>query len=294
MIRERQNILFLLATRIPLLILALTMVVPYYFMITGAFKTVQELTSFPPTFWVHQWTLRNFFDPTPLEAMHTKGLFQYFDNVQLRFGTMVVNSIFIAVVNTVVSLLVASMVAYVLAKRKVPGGNFIFFLILASWMIPWPVTLIPNFLTISTLHWVNTYWGLLVPSWVSAFAVFFLRQYMLSIPDELIDAARIDGAGEFRTWWQVVLPLATPALTALAIFSVLGNWNNFVWPLIIVQDTAHLTVPLAMSQLSGLMSQTTVGAIMVGAMIASLFPMVLFLSFQRQFVDNIAMGAVKA
>ncbi len=294
MIREKQNPIIYFLTRLPFLILALTMVVPYYFMLTGAFKTVQELTSFPPTFWPAEWTLRNFYDEQYLEPLHTKGLFQYFDKAPLRFGTPMLNSIFIAVTNTVVSLTMASMIAYVLAKRHVPGGNFIFLLILASYMIPWPVTLIPNFLTISALKWVNTYWGLLVPSWVSAFAVFFLRQYMLSIPDDLIDAARIDGASELRTWWQVILPLTTPALTALAIFSVLGNWNNFVWPLIIVQEQSLSTVPLAMRDLSGIMSQTTVGAIMVGAMLASLFPMILFLAFQRQFVDNIAMGAVKA
>jgi ABC-type glycerol-3-phosphate transport system permease component len=262
-------------------------------MLTGAFKTVQELTSFPPNLLPKEWTLRNFYDADYLEPLHTRGLFQYFDKAPLRFGTSMLNSIFIAVTNTIISLLFASMIAYVLAKRHVPGGNAIFLFILASYMIPWPVTLIPNFLTISALKWVNTYWGLLVPSWVSAFSVFFLRQYMLSIPDDLIDSARIDGASEFRTWLQVIMPLTTPALTALAIFSVLGNWNNFVWPLIIVQDQAHGTVPLAMRDLSGVMSQTTVGAIMVGAMLASLFPMALFLSFQRQFVDNIAMGAVK-
>ncbi|MBN1429159.1 MAG: carbohydrate ABC transporter permease [Anaerolineae bacterium] len=293
MIREKQNPFVWLAIRLPILLLALTMIIPYYYMTISSFKTVQELKRYPPTFWPQAITLNNFYDPTPTELEHTRGLFQYFDKTSLRFGRILLNSLFIAVVNPLMQLLLASMVAYVLAKRRVPGGNFIFLFILASWMIPWPVTLIPNFLTISSLKWVNTYAGLMVPGWVSAFAVFFLRQYMLSIPDELVDAARIDGAGELRIWWQVVMPLATPALAALGVFAVLGSWNNFVWPLIVAQDNAHFTVPVAMAQLSTVLTGATAGAVMLGALLSSLLPMAFFFRFQKEFVENIAMTGVK-
>ncbi len=295
MVGERRVGLLGLVWRLPFLVLALTMFVPYYWMVTGAFKTVQELRQFPPTFWVHKVTLNNFWDPTPTAELHTKGLFQYFDKLPLRFGTFIGNSLFVASANTAASLLLAAAIAYVIAKRRVPGSNAIFMLILASMMIPWPVTIVPNFLTVKALHWVNTYWGLMVPSWISAFAVFFLRQYMLTIPDELIDAARIDGAGDLRTWWTVVMPLVTPALSALGIFAVLGNWNNFVWPLIVVQGQRLQTVPVAMAQLTYVMnSWMSAGALMAGAMLASLPTMAFFLAFQRHFVESIALTGIRA
>jgi len=293
MIQEKRSPLVWLSIRLPIFILALTMVIPYYYMAISSVKTVQELTTFPPTFWPQEPTLNNFYDPTPTELQHTRGLFQYFEKAPWRFGSILLNSLAIAIVNPIMQLVLASMVAYVLAKRRVPGGNFIFLFILASFMIPWPVTLIPNFLTISALKWVNTYPGLMVPGWVSAFAVFFLRQYMLSIPDELIDAARIDGAGELRIWWQVVMPLTTPALAALGVFAVLGSWNNFVWPLIVAQDNAHFTVPVAMAHLSTVLTGATAGAVMLGAMLSSLLPMAFFLRFQREFVESVAMTGVK-
>lgn len=293
MIREKQNWFVWFVVRLPFFLLALTMVLPYYFMVISSFKTVPELTAFPPTFWPKKFTTNNFYDPTPTELQHTKGLFQYFTNTDLRFFRLMLNSVFIAVVSVTMQLLFASMVAYVLAKRKVPGHNVIFLLILASFMIPWPVTLIPNFITVFKLGWINTYQGLMVPSWVSAFAVFFLRQYMLGIPDDLVDAARIDGASELRTWWQVIVPLTTPAMAALAVMALLGSWNNFVWPLIISQETSMYTVPIGMAQLNGVMSQATTGAVMTGAMLASLIPMGMFLAFQNQFVESIAVSGVK-
>ncbi len=295
MVGERRIGLLGLVWRLPFFLFALSMFVPYYWMLIGAFKTVQELMQFPPTFWVHRFSLNNFWDPTPTAPQHIKGLFQYFEKLPFRFGTFITNSIFIAAVNTVASLLIAAAVAYVIAKRRVPGSNTVFLVILSSMMIPWPVTIIPNFLTVKHLGWVNSYTGLMVPSWISSFAVFFLRQYMLSIPDELIDAARIDGAGDVRTWWTVVMPLITPALTALGIFAVLGNWNNFVWPLIIVQDLKLATVPVAMSQLESVMNSSMAnGALMAGAMLASLPTMAFFLAFQRHFVESIAMTGIRA
>jgi len=295
MVGERRIGLLGLVWRLPFFLLALSMFAPYYWMLIGAFKTVQELMQFPPTFWVHRFTLNNFWDPTPTAPLHTRGLFQYFERLPLRFGTFVANSLATTAVNTVASLLIASAIAYVIAKRRVPGSNAVFLLILSSMMIPWPVTIIPNFLTVKNLGWVNTYVGLTVPGWVSSFAVFFLRQYMLSIPDELIDAARIDGAGDLRTWWTVVMPLIGPALAALGIFAMLGNWNSFVWPLIIVQDSKLATLPVAMAQLNAVMdSAMAYGVLMAGALLASLPTMAFFLAFQRHFVESIAITGIRA
>ncbi|MCL6430009.1 MAG: carbohydrate ABC transporter permease [Anaerolineae bacterium] len=295
MVGEKRIGFFGFLWRLPFFLLALSMFVPYYWMLIGAFKTVQELTQFPPTLWVHKFSLNNFWDPTPTAPLHIRGLFQYFDKLPLRFGTFIVNSVAVSATNTVAALVIASAIAYVIAKRRVPGSNAVFLVILSSMMIPWPVTIIPNFLTVRRLGWVNTYAGLTVPGWASAFAVFFLRQYMLSVPDELIDAARIDGAGDLRTWWTVVMPLVTPALTAVGIFLVLGNWNNFVWPLIIAQDARLATVPVAMSQLESVMNSSMAnGALMAGAMLASLPTVTMFLAFQRNFVESIAMTGIRA
>lgn len=188
----------------------------------------------------------------------------------------------------------ASAAAYVLAKLKIPGRNVIFLIILASMMVPWQVTIIPNFLTMRDFGWINSYEALIIPALAKAFAVFFLRQYMLSLPDELLDAARIDGAGEVRIWWSIILPLVRPALTAMAIFVVLGEWNNFLWPLIMVQDDAYATLPLILARMSNtLLSPATTGVVMVASLLTSLPTVIFFLIFQRQFVEGIALTGVK-
>ncbi|PKO22754.1 MAG: sugar ABC transporter permease [Chloroflexi bacterium HGW-Chloroflexi-1] len=281
--------------RIPVLILAFTMVVPYYWMLTGAFKSVPELLKNPPTFYVARPTLNNFYDPLGNRPPdHIEGLFQRLTGAPLRFGTYYLNSLFISTTITILSLILASAAAYVLAKHRFPGRDLFFLFFVASMMVPWQVTIIPNFLTMKYLGWINTYWALLVPALPKAFVVFFLRQYMLSLPDELLDAARIDGAGEVRIWWQIVLPLVGPALTAMSIFVVLNEWNNFVWPLIIVQDAAHGTLPLALSQLSSTLSgPTTMGVMMAAALLVSLPTLLMFTLFQRQFIRGIALSGLK-
>ncbi len=295
MVGENRRTFWGVFGKIPFILLALTMLVPYYWMAIGSLKPVPELLRAPPTFTVENPTLNNFYDPlgnTP--PNHVEGLFQRFENVPWRFGTFYANSVLVTVVNTVVSLIFASAAAYVLAKLKIPGRNVIFLIVVASMMVPWQVTIIPNFLTMRDFGWINTYTALIVPALAKAFAVFFLRQSMLSLPNELLDAARIDGAGEVRIWWSIVLPLVRPALTAMAIFVVLGEWNNFLWPLIVVQDDAHATLPLILARLSNtLLSPATTGVVMVAALLTSLPTVIFFLIFQRQFVEGIALTGVK-
>lgn len=282
--------------RAPFYLLAFLMLVPYYWMVIGAFKPVPELIKNPPTFYIEQPTTNNFYDPlgnTPPD--HIEGLFQRFEQAPLRFFTFFLNSLFITTSITILSLLIASAAAYVLAKHHVPGGSLIFLTILASMMVPWQVNFIPNFITIKNLGWISTYQGLIVPALAKAFAVFFLYQYIKSsIPDELIDAAKIDGAREVRIWWQIVLPLIGPAIAAMAIFAALNEWNNFVWPLVVVQDDVHATLPLALARLNSMLGgPQTMGVIMAGALLASLPTLILFLSFQKQFVEGVALSGVK-
>jgi multiple sugar transport system permease protein len=283
----------------PFYVLALTMLLPYYWMIISVFKPVSELIQNPPDFFIRKPTLTNFYDPLATlrhtEFGHVLGLFQYFPETKLRFGMFFVNSVLISCTITVLALLIASAVAFVLAKHRIPGRDIIFYTIVASMMIPWQVTLIPNFLTVKSLGWMDTYQGYVIPAMAKAFAVFFMRQYMLSLPDELLDAARIDGASEIRIWWRIILPLIRPAIAAMAIFTVLSEWNNFVWPLIIVKSDAMATMPLAIARINADFAQNPqhMGVSMAAALLASLPTLIFFLAFQRHFIKGIAMTGLK-
>jgi len=280
---------------IPVLILAGFMVLPYYWMVTGAFKSVPELSKTPPSFTIDEPSLNNFYDPlggtnTP---GHIEGLFQRFKDTPGGFMRYYLNSAVVSGSITVGALILASLVAYVLAKHNFPGRQFFFLLFISSMMIPWQVMLIPGYLIVNRLE-MSTFASLIVPALPKAYIVFFLRQYMLSLPDELIDSARIDGAGEVRIWRSIVLPLVTPALVAMGIFLFLAEWNNFVWPLIVIQEAENRTLPLALSLLnSSLTGAINQGVLMAGALLISLPTLIIFIVFQRQFVQGIALTGMK-
>jgi multiple sugar transport system permease protein len=284
--------------KIPLYLLALTMVAPFYWMVISAFKPVPELTRNPPTWAPESPTANSFYDPTwvPTENRfgHVAGLFQRFEQVPLGYWRFMINSVVIAASIAVLALLIASLASYVLAKHKLPGRQVIFITIIASMMIPWQVTLIPNYLTMLRFDWLSTYQGYIVPALAKAFVVFFLVQYLRSIPDELIQAARVDGAGEWRIWWHVVLPMIRPALAAMAIFVVLGEWNNFLWPLIIVGDDELANLPVAMARMNSTVSgAANSGVLMAAALIASIPTITFFLLFQKHFTRGIAISGLK-
>jgi multiple sugar transport system permease protein len=280
---------------IPVVILAGFMLLPYYWMLLGSFKSVPELSKTPPSFTLEEPTLNNFYDPlggtnTP---NHIEGLFQRFRDTPGGFMRYYFNSLFVSLSITVGALTLSSLVAYVLAKHRFPGRQFFFILFIASMMIPWQVMIIPGFLIVDRLE-MSTFAALIVPALPKAFIVFFLRQYMLSLPDELIDSARIDGARELRIWWSIILPLIKPALVAMSIFLFLGEWNNFVWPLLVVQEAENRTLPLALSLLnSSLTGAITQGVLMAGALLVSLPTLIMFIVFQRQFVQGIALTGLK-
>ncbi|HEY0956083.1 MAG TPA: carbohydrate ABC transporter permease [Roseateles sp.] len=284
--------------RAPLWLLVPVMLLPYYWMAIGAFKPVSELLRQPPTLWPEHATWRNFLNPDwagiTADPTRLAGVLQV--SVEghgfLRFYA---NSLLITVVVTGVSLLAASLVAFVLTKRPFPGSRWLFRLLLVSMMLPWEVTIVPNFVTVAQLGWINSYAALLVPGLAKAFVVFYFRQAMQSLPDELVSAARLDGAGTLRTWWSVVLPLQRPALAAIAIPVAVGEWNNFLWPLLVVNDAATLTLPLQLGKMAGDLSfnPQASAVLMAGSLLASLPAIVLFLIFQRQFVAGLQAGATK-
>ena len=191
-------------------------------------------------------------------------------------------------------------------ERTFPGRDFLFFLGLATMMLPVQVTLIPNYLILKAVPlfggndlmgvgghgWLDSYWGIIVPNLVNPFGIFLLRQYMKSIPDELLEAARIDGAGHFKIYWKVVLPLSRPALAALAILTFQFWWGAFFWPLIIISSPELYTLPLGLALFQDA-NRTVWNLIMAGSVLASLPLIVLFLVFQRQFVRGISLSGMK-
>lgn len=289
---------FRYAPYLPLLAGAVLMIAPYYWMVIGSFKSISELQTVPPRFIVEHPTLDNFYNPDwtadKMVTEQIRGLFQRYPDTEGGFMRYYGNSVFVATANTVLGLLVASLSAFVLAKHQFPGRNILFLIILASMMVPWQVALIPSFVIVRSLGWLNTYTALIIPAIPRAFTLFFLRQYMLSIPDELIEAARIDGSSEFRIWWQIIMPLIIPALVAMGIFLFIGEWNNLVWPLVILQSDSMRTLPLVMSTMIDPFSPPLdQGMIMAAALIVSLPTLILFLRFQKQFVRGIAMTGLK-
>ncbi|MGE5508383.1 MAG: carbohydrate ABC transporter permease [Chitinophagales bacterium] len=203
------------------------------------------------------------------------------------------NSAIVAVVTTASELFFDSMAGYALAKLKFPGRTVILFVILSTLMIPTEMLIIPWFMMFTKLRWIDTYLALMVPGLISAFGVFLMNQFMSGIPDDLLDAARIDGLNEFGIWWRVALPVVRPALAALAILVFLGNWNAFLWPVIAIESSAMRTLPVGIALFSG-----EAGAewqlIMAAASLAVVPVLAVFVFFQRHIVEGIALSGMKS
>jgi multiple sugar transport system permease protein len=285
--------------RFPLYVFGLTMLVPFYWMVTAAFKPVPELTKNPPDFVPRDPSFDAFYDPVyDPDVRHDQvvpGLFQRFTEVPGGFGRFMFNSLFVATAITLLSLLLAALAAYALTKMDLPGKRVLFVVIVASMMVPWQVSLIPNYLIVRNLGWLDSYEGYIIPALAKAFVVFFLVQYMRSIPDDLIQAARVDGAGEWRIWWRVVMPLMRPALAAMAIFVVLAEWNNFLWPLVIVQTDSMANLPVALSRMNASLAfnPQNMAVLMAASLLTSLPTVIFFLLFQKHFTRGIALSGIK-
>ena len=285
--------------KLPLYFMIIIMIAPYYWMITSSFKSVKELQSNPPTFWPKKWILGNYYDtrfnPIKFQQDVQQGLFQRFPELKYGFLRFVFNSLFVTITTTFLTLFIGALAAYVISKHRFKGKRVIYLIIIGSMMIPWQVGIIPNFLTIKNLGWINSYWAYIIPALPKAFIVFFLAQYLSGIPDELMEAARIDGANEYRIFWSIVLPLMKPALVAMMILTAIGEWNNFLWPLIITDTQSMYNLPRAIADISNsaqgnLGSQ---GVLMAAALLTSLPTILLFFFTQRHFVRGIVLSGIK-
>ncbi|MCY3741204.1 MAG: ABC transporter permease subunit [Candidatus Poribacteria bacterium] len=203
-----------------------------------------------------------------------------------------INSIFIATASTLLTLFFCSLGGYAFAKYQFRGQKILFGILLASMMVPFQVLLVPLFGLMYDIGWLNSYKAIIIPFSVGAFGVFLMRQFIVTIPSELLDAARIDGCSEFGIYYRIVLPIIKPALGALTIYSFLGSWNGYLWPLIILRDEAKYTLPIGLANLVGIYRQDY-GMLMAGTLLSLMPIVILFLAMQREFVQGITLGSVK-
>ena len=259
-----------------LLVMTFIILAPVLWFVLSSFKDATELGARPPKIFPTEWAFSNY-----TEAFEMYNYMRYFTN-----------SVIVTSVATILTLIINSMAAYAFAKYNFRGRDGLFVMTLAMIMIPLQVILIPIYLVVSSLGLVNTYWGMIIPAAATPTGVFIIRQYMLTIPDELIEAARIDGAGEFRIFARIVLPLCRPALAVVAIFSILWRWNDFLWPLLIAQKEELYTLPVALALLNGqlVVPYNIVLAMSVMSIIPVLF---MFVFMQRQIVQGIAQTGIK-
>ncbi|CPU62718.1 sugar-transport integral membrane protein ABC transporter [Mycobacteroides abscessus] len=265
------------ATYTALVVGLLLTLMPFIWMALGSFKTQGELLQRPITWWPQNPTLDNY------ERWLS----------QLNYGQYFTNSIVVAVAVVLGNIIFCSMVGYALAKMQFPGKKVLFALVMLTLMVPGVVTLVPMFVLVSNMGLVNTYPALILPFLAGPLGVFLMRQFMLGIPDALIEAARIDGAGEFRVFFRIVLPQCGPPLATLSILTFLGSWNNFLWPLVVAQTENMYTLPVALSLYSVGSNGTYYGLLMAGSVLVVTPILILFLFLQRYFVQGIAMTGIK-
>jgi multiple sugar transport system permease protein len=253
------------------------MAIPFVWMILSSFKTTREIRREPSRWIPEEPTLQNYRD--------------LFD--RLDFPRYFFNSTFVAVAVTAGNLLFCSMLGYALAKLEFPGKRVLFAVVLATLMIPGIVTLVPLFVLVSNFNLTNTHAGLILPTVAGAFGVFLMRQFMLGIPDDLLDAARVDGAGEYRIFFRVVMPLCGPALATLGVLTFLTSWNNFLWPLVVASSEDMYTLPVALALFSIGQQESNVALQMAGATVVVLPVAILFFATQRYVIQGIATTGLK-
>jgi multiple sugar transport system permease protein len=265
-----------MVTFVVLCVLALMIVFPFIWMLFTSLKPESEIAVFPPQLLPKTWTLANY------------------ENVWTRipFARLFLNSVLFAGSVTAISLLLDSMSAYALARLEFRGRTVVFYVILIALMLPFQVMFVPLFVTVHDLGLLNSFGGLVIPRATNAFGIFMLRQFFLTLPKELDEAARIDGCGEFSIYWRIILPLSGPALATLAIFHFMYNWNDLLWPLLITSSLEMRTLPAGLALFVG-SHVVEYGVVMAGAVLALLPLLIAFMFAQRYFIQGIAMTGIK-
>ncbi len=255
---------------------AFVMVFPFVWMIIASLMTAGEIQLRPPVWLPAEPQFRNYSEL----------------GESIPMGRLYFNSLFTSALIVFGVLLSSSLAGFAFAKYRFPGREFLFYLILATMMIPFFVTLIPVFFIVRQLGWIDTYQGLVVPGLTSAYGIFLMRQFIITLPDELIDAARIDGASELRIFWRIIVPLVKPALATLGTFTFIGSWNAFLWPLLVINSRELMTLPLGINSMKSLYADNT-HLLMAGTAVAVLPMLCVFIFLQRYFIQGIALTGLK-
>jgi ABC-type glycerol-3-phosphate transport system permease component len=266
---------FLLYT--PLILISIFMALLFLWMISTSLKQPQDVFGYPPTFISSRSTFDNFVT-----------IFQ--DNDMAR---IVWNTFFIAASSTALSLFFCSLGGYGFAKYRFTGKRILFAFLLATMVIPGAVMMVPTFVLMRRFGWVDTFYPLIVPGAANAFGIFFFRQYISTISDELLDAARIDGASEFGIYWRIVAPIIVPGMTSIGLIFFMASWNNYLGPLLYLKSPELHTIPLAIASYTGSVGETVYGIQMAMSVVSLLPLLVIFLLFQKRFVEGITAGSIK-
>ncbi|MFE0554749.1 carbohydrate ABC transporter permease [Paenibacillus lautus] len=265
-----------LAVHILLAVGALLMIMPFLWMISTSFKSFADSMSVPPKWLPVEWHPDNY-----LRVIQT-----------IDFGTYYLNTIIVTVGRTAGQLILCSLAAYAFASLRFPFKNAIFLALLAVLMVPSQVVMIPSFVIMREFNWLDTFYVLIVPGIFSAFGTFLLRQFFMTLPKDLEEAAKIDGCSYFRIYWNIYLPLSKAALVSLAIFTILASWNDLLWPLIMTSSEEMRVLSIGISSFQGQHS-TDYPLLMAGALMATLPIIILFIFLQRYFIEGIAMNGIK-
>ncbi len=255
---------------------SIVMLIPFYWLLVTSFKFQKEILSLPVTWWPSQPTLQNWVNAIKVA----------------NFGRYFLNSTLICSILTAANLITSALAGYVFVRYEFRGREILFLFILSGLMIPFFVPLIPLYEMMVKLKWNNSYWSIIIPSLYTPLGVFLLRQYIYSIPGELFDAARVDGANEFTIFFRIVMPLCMPALAALGIFSLITNWNDFLWPFIVLDKPELWTLPVGLARLRGRFG-TDYGLVMAASTITILPLVVFYFLAQRRIIEGIAMTGIK-
>jgi multiple sugar transport system permease protein len=265
-----------------LIVTSLVMIVPFYWSFATSFKPPADVFASPPKWIPSPWTWENYRD------VFTLG----------NFGRFFINSLIVTAAIVGLNIVFDTAAAYAFAKLRFPGRNFLFFMLLITLMVPFQANMIPLYRIMVALHKVspllgaNTYSGIIMPGMIQVFGIFLMRQFLQSIPDEVLESARCDGASEFRILRSIIFPLAAPGMATLAIFTFLGAWNDFLWPLIVINDSKFYTLQVGLALLQQ-RNTVNVGVTMAGTMITAAPMIVVFLMLQRRFIEGLTAGSVK-
>lgn len=255
---------------------AVLIIFPFFWMIISSFKTMEEIVRFPPTFFPENPTVVNFVNVWS----------------EMNFDRYFFNSMFVLVIKTLIILYTSILSGYVFAKLQFRGKEVVFMIVLATMMIPYPVTILSLYQEMVWFEWIDTFKALIIPGAFNTFGIFVMRQFIKGLPDSLMESARLDGCGEFAILHKIVMPLVKPALSALAIFICLQVWNDFLWPFLVMNSDKNYTIPVGLALFKG-RYYTDYAKQLTGATITVLPVLVIYLCLQKQFIEGIAMSGMK-